>query len=116
MSWDAKPGESNLKSMCRGIILQFLGKIGDKETIEEAKKRFSNHLTGKLISADLRQAVYSAVLADADEDLVKKLIELHDNCDFQEEKVRIACALGSVKEKMLIEKVLQFSISVFKHV
>jgi type II secretory pathway pseudopilin PulG len=58
---------------------------------------------GDLISADLRTAVYTAVLAGANEELVDQIIQLHDKCDFQEEKVRLACALGVVKDKKLIE-------------
>ncbi len=112
LGWNVIPGENNLQSICRSTVLKVLGKIGDEETIEEAKRRFSNHLNGDLISADLRTAVYTAVLAGANEELVDQIIQLHDKCDFQEEKVRLACALGIVKDKKLIEKVLKFAISV----
>lgn len=111
LGWNVIPGENNLQSICRSTVLKVLGKIGDEETIDEAKRRFSNHLNGDLISADLRTAVYTAVLADANEELVDKFIQLHDKCDFQEEKVRLACALGVVKDKKLIEKILKFAIS-----
>lgn len=113
LGWNAKPNEDNLQSICRSTILKVLGKIGDTETIEEARKRFSNHLNGDLIPADLRTAVYVSILPDADEALVDKFIQLHDNCDLQEEKLRIACALGVVKDIKLIEKILKFAISVF---
>ena len=45
--------------MCRASILSMLGLNGDEDTISEAKKRFDNHLDGKLIDADLRSAVTS---------------------------------------------------------
>lgn len=104
-------GESGLTGMCRATILRTLGTNGDLDTINVAKKQFEDHLNGKLIPADLRSAVYSTVLSEADEALLTKFIELHDKTDLQEEKMRIATSLGSVKNEKLIEKVLEFSIS-----
>lgn len=43
--------------MCRASILSMLGLNGDEDTINEARKRFDDHLDGKLINADLRSAV-----------------------------------------------------------
>lgn len=56
--------------------------------------------------------VYSSVLTEADEATFQKVIELHNTSDLQEEKMRIAQALGAVKDEKLIKKVLEFSISV----
>lgn len=98
--------------MCRSTILRTLGIMGDEETINEAKSRFEQHLKGQLIQADLRAAVYAAVLAKADESTVNKFIELHDSSDLQEERMRIAVALGFVSDKDLINKVLKFAVSV----
>jgi hypothetical protein len=100
--------------MCRATIIRTLGINGDLDTIAEAKRRFEEHLKGKLIVADLRSAVYGSILYDADEELLNKLIELHDKSDLQEEKMRIATCLGSVRKEELIKKVLEFSISVSK--
>ena len=98
--------------MCRATVLRTLGTNNDLETIQEAKKRFNAHLNGNLIPADLRSAVYASVLVDADLETVNKFIELHDSCDLQEEKMRLAGALGSVTKEELINKVLEFAISV----
>ena len=43
--------------MARSMILLNLGINGDEKTLEEAKKRFENHLNGTLIEPDLRLAV-----------------------------------------------------------
>ena len=98
--------------MCRATVLRTLGTNNDLETIQEAKKRFNAHLNGTLIPADLRSAVYASVLVDADLATVNKFIELHDSCDLQEEKMRLAGALGSVTKEELIQKVLDFALSV----
>jgi len=88
-----------------------LGLNGDEDTINEARKRFDDHVDGKLINADLRSAVYSSVLTEADDVIFQKVIDLHNSADLQEEKMRIAQALGAVKDEKLIKKVLEFSIS-----
>jgi len=97
--------------MCRATILRTLGVNGDTETVEEAKRRFEAHLTGKPIPADLRSAVYASVLSDADEATLQKFIDMHNSSDLQEEKMRIATSLGSVRREELIRKVLAFAIS-----
>jgi len=63
------------------------------------------------IPADLRSAVYASVLSNADESTVDKFIELHNKTDLQEEKMRLATALGSVRSEELIKKILEFAIS-----
>jgi hypothetical protein len=99
--------------MCRGTVLRILALTGDEETKVEAKKLFVKHLDQTdLLPADLRSAVYVAVLIDADENLLKKFIEMHDASDLQEEQVRIATALSAVKSSDLLKKVLEFSMSV----
>jgi hypothetical protein len=52
------------------------------------------------------------VLYDADENVLNQFIELHNKSDLQEEKMRIATALGSVRKEELIRKVLDFALSV----
>ena len=49
---------------------------------------------------------------NADDQLVDQLIQLHNNSDLQEEKMRIAVSLGSVRKEEMIKKVLKFAISV----
>lgn len=62
LGWDPVEGESGLQGMCRATILRTLGVNGDTETVEEAKRRFEAHLTGKPIPADLRSAVSIHIL------------------------------------------------------
>jgi len=53
-------------------------------------------------------------LTEADDVIFQKVIDLHNSADLQEEKMRIAQALGAVKDEKLIKKVLEFAISVSK--
>lgn len=111
LGWDPKEGESGLEGMCRATVLRTLGTNGDRETIDEAKRRFQAHIQGNPIPADLRGAVYSSALYDSEESVLDQLIELHNKSDLQEEKVRIATSLGAVRTEPLIRKVLDFALS-----
>jgi len=111
LGWDPIEGESSLQAMCRATILRTLGVNGDPDTIAEARKRFEAHLAGKQIPADLRSAVYASVLYEADESVLNKFIELHNSTDLQEERMRIAVSLGSIRHEALIKKVLEFALS-----
>lgn len=112
LGWDPIQGETGLQGMCRSIILKTLGVNGDRDTINEAKRRLEAHFGGNLIPADLRSAVYSSALYDSEEALLDRLIDLHNKSDLQEEKMRIATSLGSVRSENLIKKVLNFALSV----
>jgi puromycin-sensitive aminopeptidase len=111
LGWEPVAGESSLQAMCRATVLRALAINGDPDTIAECKRKFDEHLTGNQVVADLRSAVYSGCLWDADEALVDKFIALHNKTDLQEEKLRLATALGSVRKEELIQKVLDFAMS-----
>ncbi|NXU57737.1 PSA aminopeptidase, partial [Turnix velox] len=58
LGWDPKPGEGHLDALLRGLVLGKLGKAGHKATLEEARRRFKDHVEGKhILSADLRSPV-----------------------------------------------------------
>nr|KAF6416633.1 aminopeptidase puromycin sensitive [Molossus molossus] len=67
LGWDPKPGEGHLDALLRGLVLGKLGKAGHKATLEEARRRFKDHVEGKqILSADLRSPVYLTVLKHGD--------------------------------------------------
>lgn len=48
----------HLDALLRGLVLGKLGKAGHKPTLEEARRRFKDHVDGKnTLSADLRSPV-----------------------------------------------------------
>lgn len=109
---DPVDGESSLQAMCRATILRALAVNGDPDTIADCKRKFEAHAAGtQPIPADLRSAVYAGCLYDADDAIVSKFIELHNKSDLQEEKIRLATALGTVRKEELIQRVLEFAIS-----
>uniref|UniRef100_A0A3P8ZUA0 Aminopeptidase n=1 Tax=Esox lucius TaxID=8010 RepID=A0A3P8ZUA0_ESOLU len=96
LGWECKQGEGHLDALLRGLVLGKLGKAGHKPTLEEARRRFKDHVEGKqILSADLRSPVSS----------------LHKQADMQEEKNRIERVLGAISAPDLIQKVLTFALS-----
>jgi hypothetical protein len=67
LGWDAKPNEDPLSAMLRPMILAVVGKSGDQDVINEAKKRFERHIAGDLIDPNIRGAVYIIVSRYGDE-------------------------------------------------
>uniref|UniRef100_A0A4W5RNT6 Aminopeptidase n=1 Tax=Hucho hucho TaxID=62062 RepID=A0A4W5RNT6_9TELE len=97
LGWECKQGEGHLDALLRGLVLGKLGKAGHKPTLEEARRRFKDHVEGKqILSADLRSPVSCS---------------LHKQADMQEEKNRIERVLGAISAPDLIQKVLTFALS-----
>ncbi|RMB94745.1 hypothetical protein DUI87_28723 [Hirundo rustica rustica] len=112
LGWDPKPGEGHLDALLRGLVLGKLGKAGHKATLEEARRRFKEHVEGKhILSADLRSPVYVTVLKHGDSSTLDTMLKLHKQADMQEEKNRIERVLGAISQPELIQKVLTFALS-----
>uniref|UniRef100_A0A4W4EBY7 Aminopeptidase n=1 Tax=Electrophorus electricus TaxID=8005 RepID=A0A4W4EBY7_ELEEL len=112
LGWDSKPGEGHLDALLRGLVLGKLGKAGHKATLEEARRRFKEHVEGKqILSADLRSPVYLTVLKHGDSSVLDTMLKLHKQADMQEEKNRIERVLGAISAPELIQRVLNFALS-----
>uniref|UniRef100_A0A8C5QIY1 Aminopeptidase n=1 Tax=Leptobrachium leishanense TaxID=445787 RepID=A0A8C5QIY1_9ANUR len=112
LGWDPKPGEGHLDALLRGLILGNLGKAGHKPTLEEARRRFKDHVDGKsTLNADLRSPVYVTVLKHGDSSTLETMLKIHKQADMQEEKSRVERVLGFIPTQELIHKVLSFSLS-----
>ncbi|NWQ83739.1 PSA aminopeptidase, partial [Columbina picui] len=104
LGWDPKPGEGHLDALLRGLVLGKLGKAGHKATLEEARRRFKDHVEGKhILSADLRSPVYVTVLKHGDSTTLDTMLKLHKQADMQEEKNRIERVLGAISQPELIQ-------------
>uniref|UniRef100_A0A3B5Q3Y7 Aminopeptidase n=1 Tax=Xiphophorus maculatus TaxID=8083 RepID=A0A3B5Q3Y7_XIPMA len=112
LGWDSKPGEGHLDALLRGLVLGKLGKAGHKPTLEEARRRFKEHVEAKqVLPADLRSPVYLTVLKHGDAATLDTMLKLHKQADMQEEKNRIERVLGAISAPDLIQKVLNFALS-----
>ncbi|XP_061840322.1 puromycin-sensitive aminopeptidase isoform X1 [Nerophis lumbriciformis] len=112
LGWDSKHGEGHLDALLRGLVLGKLGKAGHKPTLEEARRRFKEHVEEKqVLPADLRSPVYLTVLKHGDSSTLETMLRLHKQADMQEEKNRIERVLGAIAAPDLIQRVLTFALS-----
>jgi puromycin-sensitive aminopeptidase len=112
VGWDAKENETHLDALLRSLVLNRMISFDNEKTIQDAQARFALHTSGKkTIHADLRSAVYRAVLSAGNEDTYQSMLKLYRESDIMEEKDRIARALGAIKDVALLKKVLEFAVS-----
>ncbi|CAF4150168.1 unnamed protein product, partial [Adineta steineri] len=109
LGWDAKSNENPLLAMLRPMILSIVGKSGDQDVINEAKKRFERHIAGDLIDPNIREAVYAIVSRYGDEKTQEELRKLYSAADMTEEKVRLLSAMGQSLKPEVIENTLKFT-------
>ncbi|CAF3284331.1 unnamed protein product [Rotaria sp. Silwood2] len=108
LGWNAKPDEDPLLTMLRPMILTFVGKSGNQEVINEARKRFERHLAGDLIDPNFRETVYILVSRYGDENTQDTLRKLYGAADMTEEKVRLLRSMGQSLKLKIIEDTLKF--------
>ncbi|CAF3668954.1 unnamed protein product [Rotaria socialis] len=108
LGWEAKPNEDPLSTMLRPMILGIVGKSGDQDLINEAKKRFERHIAGDLIDENIRGAVYVIVSHYGDESTHEALRKLYVAADMAEEKARLLRSMGHSIKPEMIENTLKF--------
>ena len=111
VGWESSDG-NHLTALLRSLVVGALGSHKHPATVEEARRRFQAHVSGEsTLPADLRAAVYSAVLTGNDVSTFDELLALFDKTDLHEERVRIMRSLGAASSRELIDRALQFSLS-----
>ena len=109
MGWEKKKDEKHTDSLLRSVVLNMLGRFGDKETIKKAQELF-----GKRIDPDLAGVVYNLVAENGGIKEFNTLIKMYKAEENQQEKERIGRSLGLFKSKSILQQTLDFAIS--KHV
>jgi len=112
LGWEAKPGESALDTLLRGLVLGRLGTNGHQPTIEEARKRFKEFLSNPdSLPVDLRGAVYEIVLSNGGQEEQNHLINLYRTTGSVDEKNRILRLLVVSSNAAVTTKALEFSLA-----
>ena len=111
LGWDKKKNEPHTNALLRSFAIIGLGKLGDKEIILEADKRFKKFLKNpNSLSADLQEVVFSLIAWEGNEQTHKKFISLYRKANSQEEKLRFLSAMCNFKQKKLLLKTLEFTL------
>ncbi len=108
VGWNKKKQEKHTQGLLRGMVLNKLGSFGDEETIKKAQSFY-----GVKVDPDLLGVIYNLVAENGAESEFNKLVDKYKKEDNQQEKERIGRSLGKFKNKKILEKTLEFSISKF---
>ena len=111
ITWNTRP-KDHAQALLKVLVLDSLGRYGDKNTIAHAKKLFAGvHEKKNRIPPDLRGVVYTIVAKYGGNKEHAKLTKLYNAAALHEEKNRLGRALGAFTQRELLEKTLQFSFS-----
>ncbi len=111
MTWNKIP-KSHSDALLKVLVLENLGRYGDKKTVGRAKKMFASVKGGSnKIPADLRGVVYNTVAKYGAANEYTKLLKMYRAEVLHEEKNRIGRALGNFRHKNLLQRTLKFAIS-----
>lgn len=113
LTWSPRPNEKHTDGMERALVLGRLVTFGHQEVVAESRRLYKVFLSGgEPIQADVRGAVYRAVAVYGDDADFDSLLELYRKSELQEERNRIARALGSsAKDLKRAKKVFDFALS-----
>lgn len=112
LGWDSQKNEKHTDALLRSFVITALGKLGDKEILNEAKKRFNKFLKNKnSLAADLQEPVFVLVAWQGNEKTYNKLLSLYKKSTLQEQKIRFLMAMCNFKQKNLLLKTLALSLT-----
>lgn len=112
IGWQPKTGEKHTDSLLRSLTLGRLAVYAEPTIIDEARKLFDAHVRGvQVIPADIRAAVYAAIVRNATDAEFESFFKLYRETEQHEEKSRILRSLGGAKQQSQIDRVLKFGIS-----
>jgi len=111
VGWDKKEGEGHIGALLRAVVLSVAGFSESEEVNTEVEKRFEKYLKDGELDPDLRGLVYSLTAFNGDQKTFDKLVELHNKSILDEEKRKFLSSLTVFKQKDLLQKTLEFSLS-----
>ena len=110
IDWEQKENESHNATLMRSLILGTASYFEENDVINKAHGIFINR-NEKIIHADLRRLVYATVARNGDEKEYEELVSMYRKETLIEEKNRILRSLGQFKNKRLLARALEFTMS-----
>ena len=112
LGWDSQKNEKHTNALLRSFVITALGKLGDKEILDETRKRFNKFLKNKnSLAADLQEPVFVLMAWQGNEKTYNKLLSLYKKSTLQEQKIRFLMAMCNFKQKNLLLKTLTLSLT-----
>ncbi len=112
VGWEKKKNEDHSITLLRSIVLGVLARNKDKKTVEKALDLFKKDKAGSIkLDSDLRSMVYVVAAENGSEKEYTYFMKRYKEEVFQEEKDRILRALCAFKDKVILQKVLDFAFT-----
>jgi puromycin-sensitive aminopeptidase len=112
LGWEARPNESHLDALLRGIVLNEIGHYDEAPVIAEARVRFDQYVRDpQTVHPDLRSAVLNLAAYSGDRATYEALLEVERRATLQEEKLRALGALTHFQDEGLLRDSLDLSLS-----
>ena len=112
VGWEAHSGEGHLQTLLRSTVLDGIGSFGEPDTLAEAQKRFQHLSEGpSSLAPVLRSVVYGLAAQAGDGATHKMLRRMAGEASLQEEKVRLLMSMARFRERSLLERTIQMSLT-----
>jgi aminopeptidase N len=115
VGWDRRPGEPDNVAVLREDLIGALGRLGDRDAIAEARKRFSNFAAHpqdpQALPAAIRQPVLRVVALTADAAAYQTLYELAKGATDPTAKDQYFLALAAARDPGLAQRNLDLALS-----
>lgn len=112
IGWEAVSAEGHLQTLLRTTVLDSIGSFGDSDTLVEAQKRFKRLAEEpSSLTPDLRGVVYGLAAQTGDNTTHDILRRMAGEASLQEEKVRLLMSLARFRNRQLLERTVQMSLS-----
>eukprot|EP01006_Ploeotia_vitrea_P017582 TRINITY_DN48791_c0_g1_i1.p1 TRINITY_DN48791_c0_g1~~TRINITY_DN48791_c0_g1_i1.p1 ORF type:complete len:863 (-),score=99.96 TRINITY_DN48791_c0_g1_i1:1104-3692(-) len=112
LGWDVPESDDDIRKKFRVEMLGLMARARHQPTLDMANKKFQEWVeTGKGVSADLRDMLYSTVVRYGGEKEWNQVREIYEKSDEVSEKDRALHALGRASDKTLLQKALEYSLS-----
>lgn len=133
------PKESSNDTILRSIVFCVLANLGEEQTLTVAKELFRNHVESiapgtqhliffpqliychsllmffHTVPASLREAVFRAVMVNANQQTLQQMLMVFRGAELAEERVAILHALGCAHDPNILSQCLEFSLSSTVH-
>jgi aminopeptidase N len=108
MGYEPNPDEKQTTSILRDQIIWHAVVYGSKDAAEFAMGKFTSLMGGEMVHPDIMRSVMQVGALNGDREAFKWFVKRLGSSESEHERMNILSALGSFKEKRLIEKALQY--------
>ncbi|RHZ45063.1 hypothetical protein Glove_692g11 [Diversispora epigaea] len=115
LGWEYKSDDDYLTTMLRSLVIKIAGRAGDKDVVNEARRRFKLFISDNdenALHPNIRGVVYEIVLIHGGgEEEFEAILNIYKTAKIADQKVVALTALGHAQQEKLIQRALELSIS-----